>query len=118
MHELKQVPPAAMTPAQRREEVAGLLANGLFRLRAANARALAEGRPESGFDLGCSGHQRNGMDSSAPARGTVAAFANPTVLSGQWIESEEVRRWAQRPRRAIWRGLAFPGLVNGRPTEP
>jgi hypothetical protein len=58
MHELKQVPPTAMTPAQRRQEVAALLANGLVRLRAANARAYLEGRPESGFDLGFSAHQR------------------------------------------------------------
>jgi hypothetical protein len=36
-----------MIPSQRRQEIAGLLANGLFRLRAANARASAEGRPES-----------------------------------------------------------------------
>jgi hypothetical protein len=58
MHEIKQVPPAAMTPAQRRQEIAALLANGLVRLRAANARAHAEGRAESGFDLGFAGHQR------------------------------------------------------------
>ena len=58
MHELKQIPPAAMTPAQRRQEIAALLANGLLRLRAANARAHAEGRAESGFDLGFSAHQR------------------------------------------------------------
>ena len=61
MHELKQVPPTAMTPAQRRQEVAALLANGLVRLRAANARAYLEGRPESGFDLGFSAHQLLGL---------------------------------------------------------
>jgi hypothetical protein len=58
MHPIKQVPPDTMTPAQRRQEVAALLANGLVRLRAANARAHAEGRPESGFDLGFSSLQR------------------------------------------------------------
>ena len=58
MHPIKQVPPAALTPAQRIAEVAALLANGLVRLRAANARAHAEGRAESGFDLGFSAHQR------------------------------------------------------------
>ena len=52
MHPAKQVPPAALTPAQRRQEIAVLLANGLVRLRAANARAHVEGRAESGFDLG------------------------------------------------------------------
>ena len=58
MHPAKQVSPAAMTSAQRRQEIAALLANGLVRLRAANARAHAEGRAESGFDLGFSAHQR------------------------------------------------------------
>ena len=57
MHPIKQVPPESMTPANRREEIAGLLANGLVRVRAANALAHAEGRPESGFDLAFSGHQ-------------------------------------------------------------
>ena len=36
MHETKQAPPHAMILSQRRQEIAGLLANGLFRLRAAN----------------------------------------------------------------------------------
>ena len=58
MHATKQVPPAALTPTQRIAEIAALLANGLVRLRAANARAHAEGRPESGFDLGFTAHQR------------------------------------------------------------
>ena len=57
MHPNKQVPPESMTPADRRSEIAALLANGLVRLRAANALAHAEGRPESGFDLAFSGHQ-------------------------------------------------------------
>ena len=58
MHEIKQVPPAAMTPAQRRQEIAALLANGLVRLRAANAQAHADGRAERQFVLGFAGHQR------------------------------------------------------------
>ena len=58
MHPNKQVPPESMTPADRRSEIAALLANGLVRLRAANARAHAEGRAESGFALGFSAHQR------------------------------------------------------------
>ena len=58
MHATKQVPPAALTPTQRIAEIAALLANGLVRLRAANALAHAEGRAESGFDLGFSAHQR------------------------------------------------------------
>jgi hypothetical protein len=58
MHPIKQVPPATLTGEQRIAEVAALLANGLVRLRAANAQAYLEGRPESGFDLGFSAHQR------------------------------------------------------------
>lgn len=58
MQPIKQVPPAALTPAQRRQETAALLANGLVRLRTANARAHAEGRAETGFDLGFTAHQR------------------------------------------------------------
>jgi hypothetical protein len=58
MHPIKQVPPDAMSPAERRAEIGALLANGLCRLRAANAQAHAEGRAESGFDLGFSAHQR------------------------------------------------------------
>jgi len=58
MHPIKQAPPAALNPAQRIAEIAALLANGLVRLRAANAQAYLEGRSESGFDLGFSAHQR------------------------------------------------------------
>ena len=47
-----------MTPARRREEVAALLTVGVCRLRAAKALAHGNGLPESGFDLGFSGHQR------------------------------------------------------------
>lgn len=58
MHTIKQVPPDTMTPAQRVVEVAALLANGLVRLRAANAQAHVEGRSERQFVLGFDGHQR------------------------------------------------------------
>jgi hypothetical protein len=62
MHPIKQVPPAAMTPAERRAEIASLLANGLVRLRPANARAHAEGRAESAFVLGFPAQQRGYSD--------------------------------------------------------
>ena len=57
MHEIKHVPPDKMTPAQRCQEVAALLANGLARFR---IRPLAAGEsplPANGFGLGFSGHQ-------------------------------------------------------------
>jgi hypothetical protein len=57
MHPIKQLPPAAMHPAQRRAEIAALLGNGLVRLRAGNVPAHAEGHAESGFDLAFSGDQ-------------------------------------------------------------
>jgi hypothetical protein len=58
MHQIKQTPPEAMTPEQRRQEVAGLLANGLVRLRTAGVRAAPLHPAESKFDLGFSGDQR------------------------------------------------------------
>jgi hypothetical protein len=58
MHPIKQVPPEAMTPAERRAEIAALLANGLVRLRVANAASHAEERAESAFVLGFGLHQR------------------------------------------------------------
>ena len=51
----KQIPPDRMTAAQRRREIARLLALGLVRLRARNAKLCAPD-PESGLDLGFSGH--------------------------------------------------------------
>jgi hypothetical protein len=58
MHQIKHTPPEAMTPQQRRQEVAGLLANGLVRLRTASLRAVAAQPTESKFDLGFTGDQR------------------------------------------------------------
>jgi hypothetical protein len=58
MHQIKHTPPEAMTPDQRRQEVAGLLANGLVRLRTAGLRAAQPHPLESEFDLGFSGDQR------------------------------------------------------------
>lgn len=49
------LPPDRMTPAQRRREIARLLALGLVRLRERNAKLCAPD-PESGLDLGFSGH--------------------------------------------------------------
>lgn len=58
MHPIKHTPPEAMTPEQRRQEVAGLLANGLVRLRTASLRAAPRQTPKSEFDLGFTGNQR------------------------------------------------------------
>ena len=58
MHQIKHTPPEAMTPQQRRQEVAGLLANGLVRLRTAGLRAATAQPQESKFDLGFTGNQR------------------------------------------------------------
>lgn len=58
MHQIKHTPPEAMTPEQRRQEVAGLLANGLVRLRTAGLWAAQLHPRESEFDLGFSGDQR------------------------------------------------------------
>jgi hypothetical protein len=67
MHEINQVPPDRMTPEQRRREIASLLANGLVRLRSADARPSARQTSESEFELGFSGHQRVHSD---PANNT------------------------------------------------
>lgn len=58
MHEINQIPPDRMTPEQRRREIASLLANGIVRLRSANAGPSARRTAESAFELGFSGHQR------------------------------------------------------------
>ena len=58
MHQIKHTPPEAMTPQQRRQEVAGLLANGLVRLRTAGLRAATAQPQEGEFDLGFTGNQR------------------------------------------------------------
>jgi hypothetical protein len=46
-----------MTPAQRRHEIASLLANGLARLRIAGIDKSAGMAMENEFELDCSGHQ-------------------------------------------------------------
>ena len=58
MHEINQVPPDRMTPEQRRRESASLIANGLVRLRSADACSSARRTTESEFELGFFGHQR------------------------------------------------------------
>ena len=57
MHEFKHIPPDKMTPAQRRQEVAALLANGLARFRIRPPVAGEIPSPASGFRLGFSGYQ-------------------------------------------------------------
>ena len=57
MHSLNHTPPEKMTPAQRRAEIAGLLANGLVRLR---GQSVAASRPvslDSEFGLGFGSHK-------------------------------------------------------------
>lgn len=53
------LPPEHMTAAQRRCEIASLLANGLIRLRSTGGPQLVKNvARENGFDLAFSGHQR------------------------------------------------------------
>ena len=57
MHSLNHTPPEKMTPAQRRAEVAALIANGLVRLR---GQSVAASRPvplDSEFGLGFGSHK-------------------------------------------------------------
>jgi hypothetical protein len=49
--------PERMTPAQRRREIARLLALGLVRLRERNAQPCKVPDPEKAFELGISRHQ-------------------------------------------------------------
>ena len=58
MHEIKHTPPDKMTPEQRLQEVASLLANGLarFRIRPSTNRRIE--LPASSFGLGFPAHQR------------------------------------------------------------
>ena len=52
-------PPEHMTAAQRRCEIASLLANGLLRLRSSGESPQATNvARENGFELAFSGHQR------------------------------------------------------------
>jgi hypothetical protein len=64
MPPLQAVPPARMTPEQRRDEVASLLARGLLRLRGLALGRPREGRGESEFELGFPRHQRLHSDPS------------------------------------------------------
>jgi hypothetical protein len=52
MHETNHIPPERLTPEQRRQEVAFLLAQGLVRLRSTCSRESANDLPESAFVLG------------------------------------------------------------------
>ena len=54
MHEIKHTPPDKMTPEERRQEVASLLANGLVRLREKGMTNSGIVTPESDFELGFS----------------------------------------------------------------
>ena len=56
MHGSNVLPLDRMTPAQRRREIAKLLALGLVRLRERNA-VCAVPDPENSFELGFPGHQ-------------------------------------------------------------
>ena len=52
MQETNAIPPEKMSPEQRRDEIAFLLAQGLVRLRKAAAEQSEKGRGESAFVLG------------------------------------------------------------------
>ena len=52
MHETNHIPPERLTPEQRKQEVAFLLAQGLVRLREAATAQAEKGRGESAFVLG------------------------------------------------------------------
>mgnify|MGYP001250063865 CR=1 FL=1 len=55
---INHLPPERMTPEQRRQEVASLLAHGLLRLRDDVFAQSVGPCAESEFELGFSGHQR------------------------------------------------------------
>lgn len=57
MMDVNQTPPEKMTPEQRRQEIATLLANGLARLRSTGCQRHAGVTAESKFELDSSGHQ-------------------------------------------------------------
>lgn len=58
MHQINHLPPERMTPEQRRQEIASLLANGLARLRISGAEQSAHIAEASEFELGLSRNQR------------------------------------------------------------
>ncbi|MBU2764568.1 hypothetical protein [Acidithiobacillus caldus] len=55
---INHLPPDRMTPEQRRQEVASLLAHGLVRLREAVLAQSAGHLAESEFELGFSGRKQ------------------------------------------------------------
>ncbi len=55
MMDVNQTPPEKMTSAQRRQEIASILANGLIRLRNARYQRHAGMGTESEFELDSSG---------------------------------------------------------------
>ena len=57
MMDVNQTPPEKMTPAQRRQEIASILASGLIRLRSAGCQRHAGTATESEFELDSSGHR-------------------------------------------------------------
>jgi hypothetical protein len=64
MHETNHIPPERMTPEQRRQEVAFLLAQGFVRLREAATAQSKKGRGESAFVLGFAPQQSVHRDST------------------------------------------------------
>jgi hypothetical protein len=64
MHETNQIPPERLTPEQRRQEVAFLLAQGLVRLRESRCEQSVKGRGESAFVLGFASQQSVHRDST------------------------------------------------------
>jgi hypothetical protein len=55
MMDVNQTPPEKMTPEQRRQEIAVLLARGIVRLRGTYSLQSPNGLPESEFELDSSG---------------------------------------------------------------
>jgi hypothetical protein len=64
MQETNHIPPEKMSPEQRRQEVAFLLAQGLVRLREAGFEQFARGAGESAFVLGFASQQSVHRDST------------------------------------------------------
>ncbi|MCL6455365.1 MAG: hypothetical protein I4O48_08080 [Ralstonia sp.] len=64
MRATNHVPPEQMSAAQRRGEIAVILAMGLVRLREADSPQSADGLRESEFVLGFAGEQSVHVDSN------------------------------------------------------
>ncbi len=67
MHAINQIPPDRMTPEQRRNEIASLLANGLARLRSRGVAQSANMTAESEFEL------------AIPSKRSVHKVSNPCM---------------------------------------